>query len=290
VSWNGPLLIPSATRLQGIFFWDLIIYVIEGLVFLVTGLQARTLIEKASTSSLRDIAIAILLTTAIVITARFIWVFPATYIPRWLSPALRRRDPQPPWQQVFVLGFTGVRGVVSLAAALAIPLTIASGEPFPHRDLILFITFGVIFLTLVGLGLTLPIVIRWLGVAKHRVEERRREYEAELNARHDAMDVSARALEDFARENQLPDPVAAVLKARDENRRQLNPRDPSDGSDHAALGASLRLKLIAAEREYVYQLLREGKITDESRRRIERDLDLEEAGIQATGRAGEIQL
>src|SRR6266550_1949258 len=175
VSWNGPLLIPSATRLQGIFFWDLIIYVIEGLVFLITGLQARILIEKASTSSLRDVVVAILLTTAIVVAARFIWVFPATYVPRWLSPALRRRDPQPPWQQVFVLGFTGVRGVVSLAAALAIPLTIASGEPFPHRDLILFITFGVIVLTLVGLGLTLPLVIRWLDVAKLRVDERRRE-------------------------------------------------------------------------------------------------------------------
>ena len=290
VSWNGPLLIPSATRLQGIFFWDLLIYVIEGLVFLLTGLQARGLIEKASTVPLRDIAIAILLPTAIVIAARFIWVFPATYVPRWLSPSLRRRDPQPPWQHVFVLGFTGVRGVVSLAAALAIPLTIANGEPFPHRDLILFITFGVIVLTLVGLGLTLPLVIRWLDLAKHRVEESRREHEAELNARHDAMDAGLRALEDFARDNQLPDPVAAVLKARDETRRQLNPRDPIDGSDHAALGATLRLKLIAAEREYVYQLLREGKITDESRRRIERDLDLEEAGIQANGHAGEVPL
>jgi len=290
VSWNGPLLIPSATRLQGIFFWDLLIYVIEGLVFLLTGLQARVLIEKASTSSLRDIAFAILLTTAIVVAARFIWVFPATYMPRWLSPSLRRRDPQPPWQQVFVLGFTGVRGVVSLAAALAIPLTIASGEPFPHRDLILFITFGVIVLTLVGLGLTLPLVIRWLDVAKHRVDERRREHEAELNARNGAMDAGLRALEDFARENQLPDPVAAVLKARDDTRRQLNRRDPDDGSDHAALAATLRLKLIAAEREYIHLLLREGKITDESRRRIERDLDLEEAGMHAKGHAGDMPL
>ena len=107
-------------------------------------------------------------TAAIVIVARFVWVFPATYLPRWLIPALRRRDPSPPWQQVFVLAFTGVRGVVSLAAALAIPLTIESGAPFPHRDLILFATFGVIIITLVGQGLTLPTVIRWLGVAPAR--------------------------------------------------------------------------------------------------------------------------
>ena len=88
VSWNGPLLIPSATRLQGIFFWDLIVYLIEGLVFLVTGLQARTLIEQAHAFSLRELAIATAWTTLIAIAARFIWVFPATYIPRWLSSSL----------------------------------------------------------------------------------------------------------------------------------------------------------------------------------------------------------
>src|SRR5262249_51442121 len=132
VSWNGPLLISAATRLQGIFFWDLIIYVIEGLVFLITGLQARTLLERAQTFSWRELVVAIAVTTVIIVAARFIWVFPATYLPRWLSPSLRRRDPSPPWQQPFVLSFTGVRGVVSLAAALAIPFTLANGAPFPN--------------------------------------------------------------------------------------------------------------------------------------------------------------
>src|SRR4029434_405491 len=93
VSWRGPLLIPSSTRLQGIFFWDLIIYVIEGFVFLVTGLQARTLIDKAPIFPLRDLAVAVRVTTALVIVARFVWMFPAVHIPRWLSPSLRRRDP-----------------------------------------------------------------------------------------------------------------------------------------------------------------------------------------------------
>ena len=89
VSWNGPLLISASTRLQGIFFWDLIIYVIESLIFLITGLQARTLLEKAHWFSIRDLLIAVAITTAIVIVARFVWVFPATYLPRWLSPSLR---------------------------------------------------------------------------------------------------------------------------------------------------------------------------------------------------------
>src|ERR1044071_6168149 len=105
VSWRGPLLISSATRLQGIFFWDLVIYLIEGFVFLVTGLQARTLIEHATIDQLRGLLLATLLTSAVIIVARFVWVYPATYIPRWINPALRRRDPSPPWQTPFLIGF-----------------------------------------------------------------------------------------------------------------------------------------------------------------------------------------
>src|SRR5665213_3352632 len=164
VSWNGPRLISSATRLQGIFFWDLIVYLIEGFVFLLTGLQARTLLEQAHGFSLRELLIATAWTTLIVIVARFVWVFPATYIPRWLSKRLRERDPSPPWQGPFLLSFTGIRGVVSLAAALAIPYFVESGAPFPHRDMILFVVFGVIIVTLVGQGLLLPSVVRWLGL------------------------------------------------------------------------------------------------------------------------------
>src|SRR5262245_37630487 len=97
VSWNGPLLISSATRLQGVFFWDLIVYMIEGFVFLLTGLEARTIIEKAQTFPLLQVLVCVAVTTAVLVAARFIWVFPAVYVPRWLSPALRRRDPSPPW-------------------------------------------------------------------------------------------------------------------------------------------------------------------------------------------------
>jgi CPA1 family monovalent cation:H+ antiporter len=258
----------------------LIIYVIEGLVFLLTGLQARTLIERAQSFSIRDLAIAVIVTTAIVIVARFVWVFPATYLPRWLSPSLRRRDPSPPWQWTFVLSFTGVRGVVSLAAALAIPLALENGQPFPNRDLILFCTFGVIILTLIGLGLLLPSVIRWLRLGHHRQEEHRREAEAEIAARIEALDAAVHKIDELAREHNLPDEVTALLQARDEIRRRESPKSVTDDTELAALGVKLRLKLIAAERERLHQLLREGKLTDESRRRIERELDLEEAMIE----------
>jgi NhaP-type Na+/H+ or K+/H+ antiporter len=285
VSWNGPLLIPSATRLQGIFFWDLIIYVIEGLVFLLTGLQARTLMEQMQTFSLHDLAIATLLITAIIIVARFVWVFPATYLPRWLIPSLARRDPAPPWQQAFVLGLIGVRGVVSLAAALAIPLTMANGQPFPYRDLILFITFGVIILTLVGLGLMLPAMIRWLGVSRHRVAEAKAEQEAELAARLEAMDVAQRQVEQSARARGLPEEVHERLRAHGEIRRRQYPPSGEDDADLSGLGARLRMEQISAERKHLYKLFRAGKLTDESRRRIERELDLEEASIACKGRA-----
>jgi monovalent cation/hydrogen antiporter len=281
VSWNGPLLIPSATRLQGIFFWDLIIYVIEGFIFLITGMQVRTLIEAAHTFPVRELAVAVAVTTAIVIVARFVWVYPATYLPRWLIPPLRRRDPSPPWQYPFVLSFTGVRGVVSLAAALAIPLTLADGAPFPHRDLILFVSFGVIVITLVGIGLTLPAVIRWLDVGHYRQEEFEREREAELAARYEAMDVSLRRLDELVRERELSAEVETLFKVRDNNRRALLPDTIADGDElaRAADNAQLHLELIATERAYLHELLRAGKITDESRRRIERELDLEEASV-----------
>src|SRR3954470_20855688 len=119
ISWNGPLLISSATRLQGIFFWDLVIYLIEGMLFLLTGFQMRSLFERSKAFSLDEILLAIALVAGMIIIARFAWVFPATYLPR-LIKRLRIRDPSPPWPWVFVLAFTGVRGAVSLAAALAL--------------------------------------------------------------------------------------------------------------------------------------------------------------------------
>jgi CPA1 family monovalent cation:H+ antiporter len=285
VSWNGPRLIPSATRLQGIFFWDLIVYLIEGFVFLLTGLQARTLFEHVERFLLLELAVSIAVVTAVIIAARFIWVFPAVYVPRWISPALRKRDPAPPWQQAFLLAFIGVRGVVSLAAALAIPLTLANGAHFPYRDRILFITFGVILVTLVVIGLLLPAVVRWLGIAHDREEERQREREAELAARFEAMDAALRDVEARARERGLGEETIGHLRTRHAARRQQYPRSTTDGVEAAKLVGQLRLDLIESERAYLFQLLREGKITDESRRRIERELDLEEAGIE--GRDGE---
>ena len=162
VSWNGPGLISAATRLQGIFFWDLVIYLIEGLVFLLTGSQAAYLLRNISDVPAATLLGYAALTSGVVVAARLLWVFPSAYLPRWLIPGLARRDPAPPWQVIFAVGYTGVRGIVSLAAALAIPLATAGGDAFPHRDLIVFLTFSVILVTLVGQGVSLPLVVAWL--------------------------------------------------------------------------------------------------------------------------------
>jgi NhaP-type Na+/H+ or K+/H+ antiporter len=263
-----------------------VIYLLEGFVFLVTGLQARTLFDRLDTVLLRDLGFAVLLTVGVTIVARFIWVYPAIYLPRWLSPALARRDPSPPWQWAFFLAFVGVRGVVSLAAALAIPLTTAAGAPFPNRDLILFITFGLIIVTLVGQGLLLPGIVRWLGLTRDAADERQREHKAGLAARSEALGVAQNRLEQLAADGRISPEVLAILQARHNYRVGGLPSHTSDRLDAASIAAVLREELIAAEREYIYRLLQDGRISDEARRRIEHELDLEEASIACKKEGG----
>ncbi len=280
ISWNGPLLISSATRLQGIFFWDLVIYLIEGFLFLLTGFQMRLLLEKSKAFPLDDILSATALVAVIIIVARFAWVYPATYLPRLINPRLRARDPMPSWRTVFVIAFTGVRGAVSLAAALALPFALPNGEDFPYRDLILFVSFGVIFITLVGLGLGLPPVVRWLGVAQAGRDEHIAEHESEIAARREALDAALKSLDAITDDRELSDEVVKLLRSRHEIRANQLPDslDP-DRHDVSATGTALTRELISGERKFIHALLRDGKITDETRRRIERDLDLEEASL-----------
>ena len=213
-------------------------------------------------------------------------MFPATYIPRWVSPSLRKRDPSPPWQGPFLLSFTGVRGVVSLAAALAIPYALANGQPFPHRELIQYVTFGVIIVTIVGQGLMLPLVVRWLGLARIGKEERKDEIKHELRARKAALKQVEKRLEKAIKNCGLPAEAIAHLRTRHQSRVQILPVNLTEGLDHMRQTAKIKIELIEAERDFIYQLLRDGKITDDARRRIEYELDLEEASVANRGKDG----
>jgi CPA1 family monovalent cation:H+ antiporter len=216
----------------------------------------------------------------VAILARMVWVFPATYIPRWASRRVREHDPQPRFRNVFLVAWTQMRGVVSLAAALALPLAT------PGRDVILFVTFGVIILTLVGQGAILPAVARWLGLTRLGIEERRQETRAELDGRQAALKTVIDRLEDLVTDRKIPEDVITLLRTRNESRQQILPQNLEDGLDRLRLSAEIKKELIDAEREFIYQLLRDGKITDEARRRIEYELDLEEASVANRGRDG----
>jgi Na+/H+ antiporter len=282
ISWNGLRLISAATRLQGVFFWGFVMYLTEGFVFLITGLQARTLVTGIQGTSIADLAISALIVCAVVIGARFVWMFPATYFPRWLIPSVARADPSPRWQWPVALAFTGVRGIVSLAAALAIPLTTADGAAFPYRDRILFMTFAVILVTLVGQGLLLPVVMRALGFSHAGRRERQAERIAELDARRQSIEAACRYLEELVATRKLPPDMVRPLKARYADRLRFVERLETGGADTNranVMDDEIELLLIAKEREKINDLYREAKLNDEPRRRIERDLDLRDAQL-----------
>ncbi|MGA2562916.1 MAG: Na+/H+ antiporter [Steroidobacteraceae bacterium] len=282
VSWNGPNIISATTRLQGIFFWDVLVYMVEGIVFLLTGLQARTLATGLGGHYSRSVlASSAIVVCAVVIVARFVWIFPAVYLPRWLVPAIARKDPSPPWQWPVVLGSTGVRGIVSLAAALAIPFALDDGQPFPDRDLILFLTFAVILVTLVGQGLMLPAIIRVLGLANAGRRELQADRAEELAARLQGIEAAIERLSALAAERDLPDEIVQPLRSELQERLKHFEHVPQQSNPErtTALADQIEALLIAAERARVNELYRRGTLKDEGRRRLERDLDLREANL-----------
>jgi CPA1 family monovalent cation:H+ antiporter len=277
VSWNGRKLIRPDTRLQGFFIWDLVTWTAEALVFLLTGLQARAIAQDLSTAEWITFIEAGVLVTITIVVVRFIWVFSGTYLPRYLVPALRAHDPAPDWRLPFMVGFTGLRGVVSLAAALSIPLAI-DGQPFPDRDLVLFITFFVIVATLVGFGSVLAKVALAIGLGTAGLGEARKAKRDERAARLKGIRAALKGLQQIEAEGASPVPVAA-LRRRQTDRLELmtSTADETTTDDPATEAALLQQRLVAAERITITQLYEQNRITDEARRRIERELDLEDA-------------
>ena len=280
VSWNGRRLIRPATRLQGYFIWDLVTWGAEALTFVLTGLQAHSVIEGLAGEGWRRPLTGAALVCATVIAVRFIWVFPATYLPHMLFDAVRRREPAPNWRSAFLLSFVGLRGVVSLAAALSIPFMLG-GRAFPDRDLILFVTFCVIAFTLLGLGATLAGIVRGLGLARDGLTEAEENKRAELAARIEGIDAVLAGLDRAAAEGAPKASVAALRRRHSDRRRHLGV-SADERTDENPVGDTsiLELQLVDIEREAIDGAYREGRLTDEARRRIEREFDLEEARIR----------
>jgi len=152
------------SRVQTINVWSTLALILNALVFILIGLELPVVMAGLEGYSLWEAIVYGLIISGVVIAIRILWIYPATFVPRWLSSKIREREPHPGWKGPLIIGWAGMRGVVSLAAALSLPLTSAGNLPFPHRNLIIFITFVVILVTLVFQGLTLPLIIKAIEV------------------------------------------------------------------------------------------------------------------------------
>jgi Na+/H+ antiporter len=275
VSWNGRRLIRPTTRLQGYFIWDLIVWGVEALLFLLAGLQARSVLGALTAETWPRSLAAAALTCVIVIVIRFVWIFLGSYLPCLIARASHRKYQAQDWRQLFFISFTGLRGAVSLAAALLVPAAIV-GQPFPDRELLLFTTYSVIVVTLVGLGGTLPLLVRVLGIDRQGAEEAVRNKRDEQQARLQALDSVLEAIpEDH------PSGRSASLRGRLRARHEYYERaSMRTGSVAPSSEDTIDLELLAVERQAVDIAYGENRLTDEARRRIERELDLEDARLR----------
>lgn len=268
-----------ATRLQARAVWKMINFLLESVVFLLIGLQLRAVLSGLGGWSTGQLAGWAALAVLTVVVIRYLWIFPATYLPRRLSRRLRARDPAPPWRWVVVEGWAGLRGVVSIAAAYALP------AGFPKRDLVIFLTFCVVIVTLVLQGFTLPTVIRRLGVAGEG--EREADDLAEAGAQHSAVSASLRRLDEvLADGGEVPEEVVSRLRERAELRTFVAWERLGGGSAGTPLVETptaayrrLRREMLATERDVFVGLRDQGRIDDEVLRRVQHELDLEEAMI-----------
>ncbi|GGK84846.1 Na+/H+ antiporter [Mangrovihabitans endophyticus] len=269
-----PYLLSPTSRLQMEAVWRLIIFLLEGVVFLLVGLQLRELVGDLETGAVTTVAVTGLV-FATVVAARFAWMYPATYLAR-LIPRIRAREDRPPPSVPTVIAWAGMRGVVTLAAVLSLPAgtQVAGGYP---RDLFVFVAFAIIVLTLLVQGTTLPILARRTGVREDSSAE---DALAEASVQYAATQAALRRLEEHA--DGAPASVVERLRGLADNRangawERLGSQERETPS--AAYGR-LRREMIKAER-HVFKLARnEGRIPEEVLTRAQRDLDLEESQLQ----------
>jgi NhaP-type Na+/H+ or K+/H+ antiporter len=281
LGWHTPELTTPAVRLMGESAWEIVTFMLNAILFTLIGLQLPGILEELDAYSAAELlwwAVAIWLT---VLAVRALWVYPAAKLPRLLVRRIRERDPMPPPATLALITWSGMRGGVSLAAALAVPLTIDPAEPFPGRSLILFLTFAVIVGTLVVQGLTLPTVIRLLRLEDDGEDDLREEAHARILAAGAAL----LRLEELAEEEWVRADTAERIRGSYGFRRdRFSAR--LDGGDDGSIEARsqdfqrLRRELLNAERAAVQELRRAGEISDEVARRVERDLDLEDARLE----------
>jgi Na+/H+ antiporter len=270
LGWHTPELTSPQVRLQGLAVWEIAQYLLNALLFLLIGLQLPVVAEaldEIPAARLLGYAAIVSLT---VIVARFVWVFVVLHAPKKIAGRVSS------WRGAVFLSWAGMRGAVSLAAALALPLETDAGTPFPARDLILFLTFSVIVVTLLGQGLTLPAVIRVLGLEDDGLEARE-----EAKARIRAAEAAIARLEELETEDWVREDTAGRMRGlysfrTDRFRARFEDGDGGEIESRSQDYQRLRRELLDAERQALVDLRRDGVISNDVWMRVARDLDLED--------------
>jgi monovalent cation/hydrogen antiporter len=280
VGWHAPTIASPEVRLQGFAFWEILSFLLNAGLFVLIGLQLPPILDELSSESALDAAGYALVVTAIVIATRFLWAFTTPYLIRAIDRRPSQIERRVGAGERVVISWSGMRGAVSLAAALAIPLETDAGAAFPGRDLILLITFGVIVITVVGQGLTLPTLIRRLGVRDTGDDERE-----EVQARIEAAQAALERLEELSEVDWVqPGTVERVTRLYDYRRRRFAARTgevEDDGfEDRSIAYQRLMHDLYDAQRQVLLRLRNEGRISNDVMHRIERELDLEESRLE----------
>jgi CPA1 family monovalent cation:H+ antiporter len=279
MAWYTPQLTTAVMRLQGVAVWEILTFLLNAVLFLLVGLQLPGILDALSGRATGELVLWGALVSAVVILVRVAWVLVLPYVSRLIDRRESRRRRRLGTPERLVVGWAGMRGSVSLAAALAIPLETDAGAPFPGRDLIIFLAFAVILVTLVGQGLTLSPLIDWFGVHDDGEES----HEDTLARRRVAEAALARLEELGEPEWISPESVGRARQLFDYRQRRFGALEDGDGDNYeerAEAWRRLMYDLYDAQREALLELRNTGAISDEVRRRVERDIDLEETRIE----------
>ncbi len=273
MGWHTPELTTERTRLTGNAFWEILVFLVNALLFVLVGLQLRRIIDGLSGLSSPRLTAYAVIVCATVILVRLVWVPIIAYLPRWALRSVREHDPYPPWQWPALLSWVGIRGAVSLVAALALP------KDFPDRELIIFLTFTVIVATLVVQGMTLPTLIRVLRITDDGDADRE-----DAKARIEAAEAALARLEELVDSGEVHPQTADRLRGslgfrRDRFRARLDDGDDGSIEERSLAYQQVVRQLLDAERAALLSLRNDRVIDDNVMQRVQRDIDLEAARL-----------
>jgi CPA1 family monovalent cation:H+ antiporter len=282
LGWRAPQIVSPQTRLQGFAVWEILVFLLNATLFILIGLQLPVIVDNLDGYDMGEVIGYAAVVCVAVIGTRFAWAFTMPYVVRALDRRPQQRARRVGWRQRVVSSWAGIRGAVSLAAALALPLETDAGAPLPDRDLVIFITFVVILVTLVGQGLTLPALIRMLGVREDGTEEEHEELRARLVASQAALErLDELEVEDWTNDDTIERTRGLYRFRQRRFKVRAGKLEDEDGIEERSISyQQLMHELYLVQRRALVQLRNSGTISSDVMRRIERELDLEESRLE----------